>query len=78
VAYLQKDPSCNEEEARGLVQQVQEKDYNPPRRDTLLEYQQKQDFPILPASDDPDAGKVFYRGGCLSPLSRLFVLSEKL
>ena len=59
VDYLQKDEDFSEEGARGLVQQVQEKDYNPPRRDTILGYQEKQDFPILPDTDDPDAGNVY-------------------
>ena len=59
VDYLQKDNDFSEEAARGLVQQVQEKDYNPPRRDTILGYQEKQDFPILPDADDPDAGNVY-------------------
>ena len=59
VDYLQKDEDFSEEAARGLVQQVQEKDYNPPRRDTILGYQEKQDFSILPDADDPDAGNVY-------------------
>ena len=59
VDYLQKDRDFSEEAARGLVQQVQEKDYNPPRRDTILGYQEQQDFPILPNADDPDAGNVY-------------------
>ncbi len=59
VDYLQKDRDFSEEAARGLVQQVQEKDYNPPRRDTILGYQEEQDFPILPDADDPDAGNVY-------------------
>ena len=59
VDTLQKDEDFSEEQARGLVQQVQEKDYNPPRRDTILGYQEQQDFPILPDTDDPDAGNVY-------------------
>lgn len=57
--YLQKDPNFNETEAKGLVQQVKGKDYNPPKRDRILEWQQHQDFPICPNTDDPDACNVY-------------------
>src|SRR5207253_1296472 len=59
VKYLMKDPSMNEEDARGLYQQVQGRDYNPPRRERILEWQQEQEFPICPNSDDPDACNVY-------------------
>jgi DNA primase large subunit len=57
--YLQKDPDFGEIEAKALVQQVQGKDYNPPKRDRILEWQQQQDFPICPNSNDPDACNVY-------------------
>ena len=56
--HLTKDPSCDEDRARALVDQVESRDYNPPRREKILEYQQEQDFSILP-DDDPDAGNVY-------------------
>ena len=59
VKQLSKDQDFGEEQARGLVQQVQEADYSPPRREKLLEYQGKQDFPILPDTDNPDEGNVY-------------------
>lgn len=59
TGLLAQDRDFSEEEARGLVQQVQEKDYNPPRREKILEYMQKQDFSILPNAGDPDAGNVY-------------------
>jgi hypothetical protein len=59
VAELVKDKDFDETQARGLVQQVMEKEYSPPRREKILEYQQKQDFPILPDADDPDEGNVY-------------------
>ncbi|MBD1870281.1 hypothetical protein H6F95_23910 [Cyanobacteria bacterium FACHB-471] len=59
VTYLQKDPDCDEQEARSLYQQVQGKDYNPPKRDRILEWQKNQDFQICPDSDDPDACNVY-------------------
>lgn len=59
IAYLQKDKDFSEEGARSLVAQVEGKDYNPPRREKILEYQAQQDFPIIPNPDDPDAGNVY-------------------
>lgn len=59
IAHLQKDPSISETEARALVLQVQGKDYNPPKRDRILEWQQQQEFPICPTPDDPDSCNVY-------------------
>ncbi len=59
VRELAKDPDFGEEEARGLVAQVQGRDYNPPRREKILEYQAQQEFPIIPNPDDPDEGNVY-------------------
>lgn len=59
VSWLTRDNSVSETEARALVLQVEERDYSPPRRDRILEWQQEQDFPILPDPDDPDAGNVY-------------------
>jgi len=59
VKYLQKDPDIDETEARSLYRQVQSKDYNPPKRDRILEWQQHQDFPICPNPDDPDGCNLY-------------------
>jgi DNA primase large subunit len=59
ISTLRKDSDFNEEEARALYQQVQGRDYNPPRRDRVLEWQQQQDFPICPNPEDPDACNVY-------------------
>lgn len=59
IGYLQKDKDFTEKEARALYEQVQGHDYNPPRRERVLEYQQQQDFMICPNSDDPDACNVY-------------------
>ncbi len=59
VEQLQKDPACSEEEARSLVEQVNNHDYNPPKRDKVLQFQARQDFPICPNSEDPDACNVY-------------------
>jgi len=56
VEYLK----CNvsEEEARSLCTQVEGRDYNPPRRERIVQWQQEQAFPICP-TDDPDACNVY-------------------
>jgi DNA primase large subunit len=59
IDYLQKDKDFGPEEARALYQQVQGRDYSPPKREKILEWQQEQDFPIIPNPDDPDAGNVY-------------------
>jgi hypothetical protein len=59
ITYLQKDKDFSEEQARSLYEQVQGADYNPPRREKILQYQAEQDFPIIPNPDDPDAGNVY-------------------
>jgi len=59
VGYLAKDKDFGEDEARSLYHQVQGRDYNPPRREKILEWQSQQDFPILPNGNDPDAGNVY-------------------
>ena len=59
IGYLQKDKDFSDEEARALVQQVQGRDYNPPRREKILAWQKEQEFPIIPNPDDPDSGNVY-------------------
>ena len=59
AAQMGKDKDFSEGEARALIAQVQGKDYNPPRREKILEYQAQQDFPIIPNPDDPDSGNVY-------------------
>ena len=59
VGWLRKDRDCSEEQARALYLQVQGRDYSPPKRETILEWQRQQDFQIVPNADDPDAGNVY-------------------
>lgn len=56
---LEKDPDIDEGEAKALVQQVASRDYNPPSRQTLLDWQKQQDFPIIPNPEDPNAGNLY-------------------
>ena len=59
VAWLTKDKDVDESKARGLLHQVTEADYTPPKADTIRGYEEKQDFQILANPDDPDAGNVY-------------------
>jgi hypothetical protein len=56
---LEKQPGHDEAESRALVRQVTERDYNPPRRERILDWQARQDFPICPDVDDPAACNVY-------------------
>src|SRR3982750_4395422 len=44
VRLLTKDGDTDENKAPALVQQVEERGYNPPRRGRILEWQKEQDF----------------------------------
>lgn len=59
IALLQKDRDFGEDEARALVHQVEGRDYNPPRRERILEWQRQQEFPICPNPEDPDSCNVY-------------------
>ena len=56
---LVKQPSSDEQEARALILQVNEREYNPPKRERILEWQAQQDFPICPNPEDPNACNVY-------------------
>ena len=58
VELLKKIPNFDERQARGLVQQVKQRDYNPPRPEKIRDWQRQQEFEICP-SDDPDACNVY-------------------
>ena len=58
VKCLAKCKDFDEDQARALVTQVKQRDYNPPKREKILQFQQQQDFPICP-TDDPDACNVY-------------------
>lgn len=56
VELLARDGNTDDQKARALVQQVEERGYNPPRREKILEWQQHQEFQICP---NPDACNVY-------------------
>ena len=52
ASQLEKDPECDAEQARALVAQVESRGYNPPKRERILEWMRKQDFPICENPED--------------------------
>lgn len=56
--WLQKNPGVSEHDAKTLAAQVEGRDYNPPRRERIVEWQSQQEFPICPTGD-PDACNVY-------------------
>ena len=59
VSWLKKDPECDEEQALALISQVEARNYNPPKRERILEWMQKQDFPVCPDPEDPGQCNVY-------------------
>jgi hypothetical protein len=57
--YLTRDKDFSEEQALLMLRQVEGRNYNPPKRERLLEWQSQQDFPILPNPEDPDCGNLY-------------------
>jgi hypothetical protein len=59
IEYLKKDPEFDEEGAESLVRQVEARDYNPPKRERILDWMQRQDFPVCPDPNDPGQCNVY-------------------
>lgn len=59
VEHLRKDKDVDEEKARVLLEQVNARGYNPPKRERILEWMGKQDFPICTDPDDPAQCNVY-------------------
>ena len=59
LAELTKDRDFGDEQARAMLMQVEGRDYSPPRRERILQWQAEQEFPIIPDRHDPDCGNVY-------------------
>jgi hypothetical protein len=57
--WLTKEPEFTADQSRTLLLQVESRDYSPPRRERILEWQSQQEFPILPHPEDPDCGNLY-------------------
>ena len=58
MAWLTRDRDFSDEQAELMLRQVEGRDYNPPRRNRILEWQREQEFPILDVND-PDSGNLY-------------------
>ncbi len=58
LAYLIKDNDFNEDQAAQMLHQVEGRDYSPPKRERLLEWQREQDFQFIDPAD-PDSGNLY-------------------
>lgn len=52
LGYLLKNPGVDEQQARSLLDQINARGYNPPRRERILEWMRRQDFPICPEPEN--------------------------
>jgi hypothetical protein len=59
IGLLADQPDMDEQSARVMVLQVKGRDYNPPKRERILEWQEQQDFQICPWPEDPNACNVY-------------------
>ncbi len=58
VAWLTKDNDFSDDQAQQMLHQVEGRDYSPPRRERLLEWQSEQEFQFIDAHD-PDSGNLY-------------------
>ena len=58
IAWLTKDNDFSAEQAQQMLHQVEGRDYNPPRRERLLQWQHEQEFQFMNVHD-PDSGNLY-------------------
>ena len=59
LGWMTRDRDFSEEQAQLMLKQVEGRDYTPPKRDRILDWQRQQEFPIIPNPDDPDSGNLY-------------------
>ncbi|GCE31564.1 hypothetical protein KDA_70480 [Dictyobacter alpinus] len=59
VELLSGQPDHNATDSQALLTQVKQRNYNPPKRERILEWQSQQDFAICPDPENPDACNVY-------------------
>ncbi len=58
IAWMVKDNDFDAEQAQAMLHQVEGRDYNPPRRERLLQWQKEQEFQFMDIHD-PDSGNLY-------------------
>ena len=59
ASVLARDPDCDAANATALLRQVKARNYNPPHRDRILEWMERQEFPICPEAEQPRECNVY-------------------
>ena len=59
TALLAMQPDMDATKAAGVLHHIEERSYNPPRRERIIEQQAHQKFQIIPNPDDPDSGNLY-------------------
>jgi alpha-glucosidase (family GH31 glycosyl hydrolase) len=59
LELLAQQPGFNQQAAQALLLQVKERDYNPPKRERILEWQSQQEFQICPDPQNPSACNLY-------------------
>jgi hypothetical protein len=59
IEHLTKNPDFDEERAHGLLRQIDARGYNPPKRERILDWMSRQDFPICPEPEDRSQCNVY-------------------
>ena len=59
AALLAAQPDMDAEKAQAVLHHIEERGYNPPRRERIIEQQAHQKFQIIPNPDDPDSGNLY-------------------
>lgn len=59
IELLSKNPEFDEKQAATLVTQVEARGYNPPKRERILDWMRRQEFPICASPEDPDQCNVY-------------------
>ncbi len=58
IAWLTKDNDFSADQAQQMLHQVEGRDYTPPRRERLLQWQREQEFQFMDIHD-PDSGNLY-------------------
>jgi hypothetical protein len=59
IEQLTKDKDCDRAKAQSLIRQVEARGYNPPRPERILDWMNKQGFPICDANDGAESCNVY-------------------
>ena len=59
IEALADDRDFDATRARAMLREVIDADYSPPKREKILDFQSRQDYPIIENPDDPDLGNVY-------------------